>query len=669
MGSFTSKGLDVGKQDIIDALGKPPPEGMVPIGDWGIYVSPHVKEDKPVSPFDCEAWPNSPYCGGQPWTTTPVGAELEFTADKCGVSITGTPILAWTKMPDISVGWIAPNCRKEYDAKRNTPTPLPEPPDLGDLPQPESIPGGFEKDDIVVVVMAAQRLEKGTDLKPVYSESGNIIRYEKASYSTYLSSQLLEIEHPTNRRISRGGTDTYSAKAWAKMRLKGVGGWADEAGEDFYDFELATLVAVPRPEVQNHWMMSPIPPLTAQHYLAFDYQTWEIPTSAVWDGGFLLTGRFGSIFPGDTLAQGSSSTTYNENVSESVFVKYEVLYIALLDGRAKKAPPNFDDYDKKRDCCMNCCTGGQAQERRRDEDLSEILKHLKDIKKVIGFEDFPVKVPQSLITKDEGFIGNLIPNPPASEPNIPRLIGRFIRYFDEVLGQWEIPIEIKDADPLTPGEQPKGVKLHNVAECLADLYAMTFDSYLLNQQLLHLGSKNLIETGMAKQNVVQNYYALLTLIDFFGYKYREIDADVPLSFKAGEEEFEKFIKDSEQRIKVLDLDVNDKNVVTYKDDMLALKQAAQIIKAVYFRKLDHKGDMKQQVIDLVKFASQYVGKVEKGEIDPSGNNTDAFEDWLEDAETEFSRKTGVNTQNPYGRPYEQRPRLTIMDVDNPTDAE
>ena len=62
MGSFTSKGLDIGKDDIIDAFGKPPPDNLAPIGDSGIYISPHVKEDKPVSPFDCEAWPDSPYC-------------------------------------------------------------------------------------------------------------------------------------------------------------------------------------------------------------------------------------------------------------------------------------------------------------------------------------------------------------------------------------------------------------------------------------------------------------------------------------------------------------------------------------------------------------------------------------------------------------------------------
>lgn len=664
MGSFSHKGLELDKSDLKNLWGDIP-EGLVPIGDAGIYVSPHVKEDRPVSPLDCENYPDSPFCGGQPFTRTPVGIDLEFQANECGGSITGTPILGFTKLPPISVAWIAEHCRKEYDAKRKTPTPLPPPPDIGDIPPADGVPGGFHPDDIVIAILAGRKYSVGTTLKHIYNEAGQSLGQQKVNYSTYYFTQLLEVEHPTFRTVNYGGFENYSLKGWAKLRLTRIGIYGDESGTDVHDFELHIRNNAPKVQMVNHWMMPPRPATSEGYWLSFDYNTWEVPTSDVWEGGYILVGRYGSIFPGTTLGQSSGSNVYSADVAESYWGKYETLYIALLSGKAKNKPTNPDDY-KKRDCCMQCCTGGQAQERQRDQDLAEVLKLLKEIKKAVGFDDLPVKMPASLISKDEGFIGNLIPNAPASEDSIPKLLTRFIRYFDEIMGQWEIPIEIKDADPLTPGDQPKGVKLHNIAECLADMYAMQFDNYLITQQLMHLNSKTLIEQGLTKQNVVQNYYALLCLIDFFGFKYKEIDADVPLSFKAGESRFEDFIKDSEQRIKVFDLDVNDKNVVTYKDDMTVLYQMAQIIKAVHFRKLDHKGDMKQQIVDLVKFASQYVGKVEDGEIDPSGNKKDDFQDWLEDAETEFSRKTGINTQNPYGRPYEQRPRLTILDVDNPT---
>lgn len=644
MGSFTSKGFDIDKGDIIDALGKPPPDDLVPIGDSGIYISPHVKEDRPVSPFNCEEWPDSPYCGGNPWTRTPAGFEdIEFGASKCGIFIAGTPVLAWTKMAPISVGWIAPGCRAEYGKRKQQPPP---PDGIDNPPEGLNLPSNIDPETQAIALIIC------------------------TSYSDY--SRRFGVADP-----EEGGTTTTSdgyldlTQFWNDYEQLGVRGQAMPGFVLCSGFTGGTRISWSKKPNKDAVIVSqyyePVPGrIYAGDRNGKDTDPYKIARTGfsgflMEPHGYLIKGRWGDIYK-DWNGYKYFSSFSGSNLITYTKAQYSLVHL-ITD---KSGPPTPDDDYKKRKCCMQCCQGSQAQERRRDEENGEILKLLKEIKKAVGVDEFPVKLPASLISKDEGFVGNLIPNPPASEENIPRLIGRFIRYFDEIMGQWEIPIEIKDADPTKPGDQPKGVKLHNIAECLADMYGMAFDSYLLNQQLLQLNSKNLIETGMTKQNVVQNYYALMCLVDFFGFKYREIEAELPLSFKPGEEEFEKFLKDSTQKLKVFDLDVNDKNVVTYKDDMFKLLEAAQIIKAVHFRKLDHKGDMKQQIIDLVKLASQYAGKVKDGDINPSGEARDDFADWLEDAETEFSRKTGVNTQNPYGRPYDQRPRLTILDVENPT---
>lgn len=660
MASITSKGIDIEKKEIFQGFGKPPPEGLIPVGDSGIYLSPNIAKNKEVSPFDCEQWPDSPYCGGVPWTKTPIGFDLDFGFDGCGAWVQGTPIVGFTKLPQVSAAW-----RREGECRDRMQPDVKDKilEDIGESVAPE-FPSGISRDARVLAVFAYDHYSRYSGIQwPGINWVRKETRIEKYLGKTIPGDfDMILGQNPTLIRSLCTTRHSY-VRTVDYTETKSTGETT------------ATQVVETGEFMANMHPNHPYWSQTANNGRRFTHSVTHIgPSQTIWgyaiqDDTFndyiystYVHGIYGDIV--DYYSRWNLGQVYGGVDYFYVNCRLVDLYVFDWGSQPPKAPP--PDYKKRKCDCMQCCGSGQAQDRRKDQDNAEILKLLKEIKKAVGVDDLPVKMPTSLISKDEGFIGNLIPNAPASEDSIPKLLTRFIRYFDEVMGQWEIPIEIKDADPLTPGDQPKGVKLHNIAECLADMYAMQFDNYLITQQLMHLNSKTLIEQGLTKQNVVQNYYALLCLIDFFGFKYKEIDADVPLSFKAGESRFEDFIKDSEQRIKVFDLDVNDKNVVTYKDDMTVLYQMAQIIKAVHFRKLDHKGDMKQQILDLVKFASQYLGKVEGGEIDPSGNKKDDFQDWLEDAETEFSRKTGINTQNPYGRPYDQRPRLTILDVDNPT---
>lgn len=670
---YTEKISDVAEKvkDGLEHVGKDFPNGMEPKGG-GWYGSPDV-----IDPRDCDNYPESIYCGSNPVSKpkSPVGFDFDWGVNSCGAYASVKGEVAGFSLPTHSRAWIRPECRDDYERQerdRKDPPPQP-PPDWSKgakEPKPQYRPYGYKPDDIVAVCT--------TDT--YYSEIQQFINNEVGwAIGVYAShGEVEETLYPTGVQVPWWNQVAHSGSTTALMSATGRGHFYNYLNAQwvwrYYTNSNDFFTDTPEPirstyEEPVNIAIPPDYPYGSNFNSNLNYQAifyFAVGEANVWTIA-IYYGRFGDIFPEYQMSpiaysQSESKDTLGRTIARSVLVhERNLVFCKKWDGSPQPWKPPYDSPPPpKKDCCMQCCSSNKDN---NDDLLRQLLKEIKDVKKVVGFEEFPVRMPDSLIDKDEGFIGNLIPNNPVSEPNIPRVLGRFIRYFDEVVGQWEIPIEVKDTDPNTPGDQPKGVRLKNMSETFADLYAMMIDQYIINQQILQVTSKGLIETGLTKQNAVQNYFAIMCLIDFFGFKYREISEKIPLSFRVGEEQYEEFIKNGEAEIKVLDVDINDKNVVTYKDDMATLKHAASIIKAVHFKKLDHKGDMTRQLIDLVKEAASYSGKVNKGEIKPDGSKIDTLSQFCEDAETEFSRQTGINTQTPYGRPYDQRPRITILNPD------
>lgn len=95
----------------------PPQEALVPIWNSPFYATP----DEPADPRDCDRYPDSIYCGGFPWTWTPVGIEPSIVLDDCNVGIELAPVLAWTKLPPVQIVY-----RKQSEECRLKP-PIPRP--------------------------------------------------------------------------------------------------------------------------------------------------------------------------------------------------------------------------------------------------------------------------------------------------------------------------------------------------------------------------------------------------------------------------------------------------------------------------------------------------------------------------------------------------------------
>jgi len=105
----------------------PPQRDLVPLWDGSpFYGTP----DTPASPLDCNRWPSSPYCGGNPFDWKPFGISVDAVNDGgsavnkegCNIGIQVTPVVMFVKMPPIQIVARNPWCKPEPPREDAQPT-------------------------------------------------------------------------------------------------------------------------------------------------------------------------------------------------------------------------------------------------------------------------------------------------------------------------------------------------------------------------------------------------------------------------------------------------------------------------------------------------------------------------------------------------------------------
>jgi hypothetical protein len=176
--------------------------------------------------------------------------------------------------------------------------------------------------------------------------------------------------------------------------------------------------------------------------------------------------------------------------------------------------------------------------------------------------------------------------------------------------------------------------------------------------LVALQVKNLAESGMARQEAIKGYLAVKAIIKYMAFKSSEIDVPIPMTFTAGAESISELLKESEGHIKGTDYSEKE----TLRDVQLDLLQAAAIIRAVHWQRIDTKSDTKNQLLSILKGSVDLASTIanpkstdgEEKKFDPAQN----FEDFLDDVENGFRNTTGISDiENPYGRLPNRRPRI------------
>lgn len=330
---------------------------------------------------------------------------------------------------------------------------------------------------------------------------------------------------------------------------------------------------------------------------------------------------------------------------EIAFTRYSIsLNLCLLP---PDPPPPFPNPPPRR------------KRNKMDECCRENLKFLRAIYKRLGIAKFPGKLPATIIQEipKEG-------EQPAEPPQVPiedlvDLLDWQFRRDDERWGQWVVQINVKDADLTKEGNQGKQIKFPNLAESIAELEGQMLSVMANVDALIAITTKNLVESGMARQEAIKGYLAAKAIIKYMAFKSTEIDVPVPMTFTAGGESISELIKESEGHIKGTDYVEKE----TLRDIFLDLLQAAAVIRAVHWQKIDSKTDTKSQLLNLLKGNVELAGLVstpkkstdgEEKKFDPAQN----FEDFLDSVEDGFRNTTGItDIQNPYGKTPDRRPRI------------
>lgn len=272
---------------------------------------------------------------------------------------------------------------------------------------------------------------------------------------------------------------------------------------------------------------------------------------------------------------------------------------------------------------------------------------------VIGVDEFPASLPKSLITKTEGFPGNFIPDANVEIPSLAKLVSWFIEQFDALVGQFEIPIEIKDTDPTTPGDQPAGLKLPNIAESIGEIVVLLLQISIDAQTLVNIATRNLVETGQDKQQNFITYKLLQALTDWVGFKYKDTKAKLPMTFNPGKSQFHELLQDTEIQVVVPEFDEK----VGLEADLMRFRKAASILDSAFFKKINPNGDIKAQMFQSIRDALALAQTINK-------DTDQAWETEIEQIEEGFTDTPGLSNPNlPYGQDYARRPK--IRNLTNP----
>lgn len=582
-----------GFPEIVEAF-----DGLVPIGDSGWYITP----DSPVDPTDCDLYPDSPYCGGNPISfSTLLGIEPAIVWDECNIGVQFTPVVGFIKLPPLQFVYKDPKCIN----------PL-KPPEVFENSYEFCLPvsnWGYYHPCATITYSGQASPNTQDDVRRHWTQDDYVV-----------------VEH-----------ENYTGGYWKKKDMQFTWKFDPNILFDRICFFKDGIDSIP----SIKW-----------RFVAFGKSSsFSVPLPLRWDP---TTFKVESIIPCDLKTPPPPLMNNCCCPANDDLLKAILSYVETITQNVGYYPHNAVIYDQDE-------TEPDAQKKIIQlnsvaDALNLLTSRVETANKIIGIEEYPASLPQSLISKDEGFVGNLIPNPNVEIPNLTRLVGWFVERVDELVGQFEIPIEIKDTDPTTPGDQPVGLKITNVAEGLAEMLGLLLQTAYNTEALININTRTLVETGGDKVQNYKTYMLLEALTEYIGFKYNEVIKKVNLTFKPGAEGLDQMLKEHQQDVLVADFDEK----LDFQSDLQRLLEAASIVKAVHFRRLDVKGDVKGQILDLLKKSLDVGKKVNGNEENAEGDNS--FDQFRQEVEEGFINTPGVkNTTNPYGRPFEDRPR--IKDVD------
>ncbi len=316
-------------------------------------------------------------------------------------------------------------------------------------------------------------------------------------------------------------------------------------------------------------------------------------------------------------------------------VHEEYQYIQLCKPFDVAPPPPPKIPPPKEDCCM--C----------NDDL------LRLINKKLG--DYPGVLPAS--------VKNSVAGTTTINSVAEHLIHNY-KTFDEVVGSFPVVIRIEDTDLIQDGEQTKTVEIQNIAQGIAEIFGSNILSKADTAAILAVCLSTLTETSQTKQIATKNYDILKSILDWLGFKFKEVSRKIVLMVKPGENRISDMVQPSEVDYITVEEDFGKSNFQLFINNMSDF--------AAHWFAANRVSLGKRNVEEnLQSLKSQFVGAKEidkaintdlKDHLKPATSDSD-FDNFLEQAEKGFETLPDITPDqggsiSPWGKPFNKRPKLT-----------
>lgn len=575
------------QSELLKKLDSPPPAGLIPVGDTGLYRTPDT-----ISPKDCEFYPDSPYCGGNPITRDSVGLDIDYGVDGCSIHASVTPKLGFMKLPTHTIAYVREECRDEYEKreKENATPKVPPPPEDFDIqynPEPTYRPPGFSPNDIVCAATITLYFE---NIQQYYAYLG--------AWGTAFSSTVPSVEYvkyPGDTIVDSWDFRNQNQLALANIKGEAIGFskineiWRINAGfpadrpltgTDTYVYLGAIPFDLPlaNSRLYGNWRSGSADEGNYRYNYFFPYAlSYEMIK--------LYVGKYGDIFPNVEMKPTTNTTIQNDYRAMQISHTIPV-FCRKLDEKPKepKIPPN----DRKRKCCMQCCgsqTGQGAQ--RQQQDLEDIKKMLRQIlknqgdfpysvtlfdtneekqgaqtknvsvgsiakatklaiertektNKMVGIDEFPIYVPGSIINDESnGIFGDLkdLKNALIKKKigSIAELIAWKVEQDNNIFGKWQEVIEMevspaaKDKDGRTTSPSKKErIVLPNMSRTLKELVILSQTQLKILGFVMDTTLKLAVDLAGTKIEIAQAHAVIRDIQDFLDYPTQEKLLEVPI---------------------------------------------------------------------------------------------------------------------------------------------
>lgn len=304
--------------------------------------------------------------------------------------------------------------------------------------------------------------------------------------------------------------------------------------------------------------------------------------------------------------------------------------------------------------------------------LPELLAALVSVTYVrSGQYRFPSAVADSIVTaNDGGFLSGIFGGNSTQNLTDQQAYQQwFLEQFDAVLGKWQQEIEIIDTDLEQAGNQSAKITLPNVAESMAEIVMQLYEVKSLADVLVNFASRTALEQAAIKAEVFKTQALADVTVDFLGCKTRDKKVDMPLLYTLtaadGENPSEGNLKSRNSLPRLLEQ--SKKSIViselaqsqNLQGDLVLLRRIDAILRANLTKNFGNGQNMSAKILEMLRDASKLLDLDIGVTPEQAEQDRNDFSTFIEEVERGFTEQSGQlgGIGTPYGRPYDQRPRI------------